>query len=226
MMIVRPIFIYFTFILGLCLQSLATNGYASECSMDNNGEMITDKRPVSPFKSIDIYGVFDLDVEQGNGFGLEITCEQNLLADIVTEVKNNRLYIFVNRTICTGKGIQISVRAPEIESLNAAGANDISVSGIENQKMAIKLDGAGNFDISGNTKDFIVELSGATDLFAKNFHSETARITLTGAGDAHLYASKAMEINLSGVGDVIGYGNPGTVVRQISGVGNIILRKN
>lgn len=200
--------------------------FAWDCCNQTNcikeiGVQKTDGRRIQFFNSIDIKGSYSSTISCRNNQAIEITCDKNLLPYISTEVKNQKLYIFSRKPICTTKGIKIAIFAPDVVSVDASGSNDISITGINNESISIKLDGSGDLNISGNTKKFDAVLSGSNKLYAKKLRSETTHISIAGSSDASVYASKDLDIDISGVGDIIYYGNPKTILKKISGIGEI-----
>ena len=58
-------------------------------------------------------------------------------------------------------------------------------------------------------------------MLAGGLKAENVRITVSGAGDAEVYASKSLHAVISGAGDVVYDGNPADVQREISGWGEV-----
>jgi len=109
-----------------------------------------------------------------------------------------------------------------IENITSSGANDISVSRVNNAKLDMTLYGSGDVKASGKTSEFVTSISGSVDLYAKDLQSKKVQISASGASEAVVYASKRLEVDISGVGDISYHGNPAEVIKEISGVGEII----
>jgi hypothetical protein len=206
---------------GLCQVCRAGQGSLSIDCVDENGRQKTENRVVDAFDSVDIKGSFSFIIDCGHDYGLEITCDRNLLPFISTEVKNQKLFIFAQKSICATNGIKILITSPAIRSIDASGSNTISIKGIDNQTIAIRMDGSGEMHLSGNTKNLQADLAGSNLLDAKNLRSEKTSISIAGSSDASVNASAVLDINISGVGDLTYYGNPKTILKNISGIGKI-----
>ncbi|MEJ2661225.1 MAG: DUF2807 domain-containing protein [Desulfobacteraceae bacterium] len=212
--------VYFLLATAFCRMCFAGDGSFNSDCVDEVGGQKTEKRIVGAFDSVDIKGSFAFIISCGDDYGLEITCNRNLLPYISAEVKNRTLSVYAKKSICTTRGIQIIITAPGIRSIDASGSNDISVKGVDNQGIAIGLDGAGKLNISGMTKKFKAHLAGSNHLDAKNLHSAKSSITIAGSSEASVYASEVLDINISGVGKITYYGTPKTVLKNISGIGH------
>ena len=213
--------ILFLFAASFCQECIADDGFLKSNCIEESGVQQTENRAVGSFDSIDIKGSFNLTITSRKNFSVIITCDGNLIPHISTEVRSKKLFIYSNRSICSTKGIDISISAPDIREVNASGSNDISVTGIANNSISITLDGAGDLTISGNTKKFEANLFGSNHLHAKNLRSEETSISIAGSSDAAVFASEVLKINIGGVGGIIYYGNPNTIVKEISGIGTI-----
>lgn len=215
------ILIFVLFSTGLCQNCIAEDSYLKTSCAEENGVQKTERRSVGSFDSVDIKGSFSFIITCSNNFVTEISCDSNLLPYIATEVRSQKLFIFTKKSICTTKGIKIFISAPDIRSLDASGSNEISLKNINNHRITVNLDGAGDLYLSGNTDEFEANLFGSNHLYAENLHSPKTRISISGSSDARVYAIDLLKIDISGVGGVIYYGNPKTILKDISGIGNI-----
>ena len=68
--------------------------------------------------------------------------------------------------------------------------------------------------------DLTVSLSGAGDIRAPRLASESAKVTVAGAGNVVVYAEKSLRVSLSGAGNVEYLGNP-EVKQSVSGLGRV-----
>lgn len=213
--------IFILFATGLYQICIAGDGCLNTSCVEENGVQKTERRSVGSFDSVDIKGSFSLVITCGNNFVAEITCDSNLLPYISTEVRSQKLFIFTRKSICTTKGIKIFISAPDIRSLDASGSNDISVKSIDNHRITVNMDGAGALNLSGNTEEFEANLFGSNHLYAENLHSKKTSISISGSSDANVHAFDLLKIDISGVGGIIYYGNPKTILKNISGIGKL-----
>ncbi len=215
------VFICLLFVMGLCQVCMAHDCSHKIPCTEESGVNHMEKRQVSSFKSISIDGSFVATIACGKNYAVEITGDKNILPNISTEVRNQKLSVYFKKSLCTTKDIKISISAPDIVKLDASGSNTIHMKGIENQKMSINLDGAGELNISGKTKKLSATLSGSNNFNAKNLKSETTSISIAGSSDATVYASDYLKAEIGGVGNIVYYGNPKTIKRNVFGIGEI-----
>jgi len=196
------------------------DSFAKGC-IEGNNITTKEQRQVPSFSKIDISGVFDVTIQYQKKNQITVTADKNLLPHIVTRVTSGELYVFSDRSICTKSELHIDIKSDEIEKIRSSGANDIFVSGVKSNRLEIEMDGAGDINLSGKAKLFIVNLSGAADMEAENLKAETVQISSTGAGDAAIYVSKKLDAKVTGSGTVNYSGNPKEIIKKLTGAGEL-----
>jgi Putative auto-transporter adhesin, head GIN domain len=208
-----------------------------------NGIVKTESRTAGTFDGINVSGNADVYVKQDSIVSIRIEAEENLLPYILTENKNGTLHIFQKEgtNLKLTAPIKIFVSGPSFSRFDASGACDffsenkiinsvpvsIDLSGSSDAKLEIKapeikaeLSGAGSITLKGETKKLSVDGSGSTDVNCFDMLTEETNVELSGAGDAEVFASVTLVVNISGAADVKYKGNP-AVSKQISGAGSI-----
>ncbi len=191
--------------------------------IEGSGVTKTEQRQVDSFNAIDVDGAFDVYIECQREKSVEITTDDNILPHISTKVRGQTLYI-TSGSICPKSQLDINISIDSIHYFASSGASDVSISNVNNEKFGMSLSGAGDIEVSGRTDKFETDISGAVEIDAKHLLSEETSISASGAAEAEVHASKSLFIEISGVGDICYYGNPGKVVKHVSGVGEIIKR--
>lgn len=186
-----------------------------------NGRVKDERRTIEDFQRIQAGGAFTIKIHVGQPTSLKISAEDNLLGYIKTKVKGNTLTIDTRKNISPRKEILIEITTPELEFINASGANNINVSGIKGSQFDVDLSGAGNISLSGEVEKFKAELSGAGNINAKELKANDVRVSVSGAASADVYAKQSLEASVSGVGSIDYYGNPPETKTNVSGVGSI-----
>ena len=85
--------------------------------------------------------------------------------------------------------------------------------------------GSGNVKLSGRAKDFDCKVSGSGDVNCGNLQSENTSITISGSGNAHVFASVHLIAKTSGSGDIYYLGNPPSPEIHTSGSGTVQAQK-
>ena len=186
-----------------------------------SGNLETEKRDVSGFKSIDVGGVFKVEVVAQQDFDVEVEADDNLLPLIKTEVSGGTLKIEKEKRFSTKNHITIRISAPEIESISHSGASQVSLSNVENEKLMIDSSGASNITVSGTTKRLVLDISGASGVDAFGLSAEKVTVDGSGASNARVKVSEQLSVDLSGASRVKYKGSPSKISKDTSGASGI-----
>ncbi len=186
-----------------------------------------------------------MSVEVKNGPVTEVTVEadDNLVKYIYTEVEGDVLKIrmknFNNIRNCTHK---VYVTTPVANSLSSSGAGSITSMGVLKDEKEITLSssgagsinvevdapavdatasGVGNMTLTGRTRNFGADLSGAGSINGFDLLSENANVEVSGVGNIKVHASVKLKATVSGAGDIT-YRGAAAVESSVSGVGKLI----
>ena len=152
---------------------------------------------------------------------MKITAEENLINNIRANVKGNTLVIDTEKNISPRKEIYIEITTPSLRSVDASGANNITVYGISGSDFEVDVSGAGSVNLSGEVDRFRADLSGAGSINAKELKAKDVRVSVSGAASADVYAKDYLDASVSGVGSISYYGDPAKTKTDVSGVGSI-----
>lgn len=215
------------------------------CRMvSGNRNVVTETRDISSFSSIRLGGIANVHLTQGASNDLTISGESNILKYINTKVEGDVLVISTRSgiNINTHEPVNIYVSTNDIEKISVSGAGDLFGENKWNLNKEIELrssgagkiraefncpgveidvSGAGDIIVSGETKDIDVDVSGAGKVKAENLKSENAKVRVSGAGDANVFASVYLDARVSGAGKINYWGNPQKVDSHESGAGDI-----
>jgi len=186
-----------------------------------SGVVKSEKRSLAPFTALDVNCAGSVDVRMQEPESLEISGDDNLIPLIITEVKDDTLYIRSIKKYAPREKLRIMISIPDLGKFVFAGAGDASISNIKNNRFEIVLSGAGDVKASGETKEAAITLSGAGDLDARNLLAKSAKANSTGVGSVDVYASEQLEAKSSGVGEINYFGSPKIVKKESSGIGSI-----
>lgn len=208
-----------------------------------NGVMKTENRTAGNFNRIDVSGIADVYVKQDSVTSIRIETDENLMEYILIDNDGGTIRIHQKNgtNLKPSKAIKIFVSGPTFKHFGASGAcnyyneNKIisiepvsfKLSGASDVKLELKapkidavLSGAGTITLKGETKDFMVNGSGSTDIKCFELMTENTSVDLSGAGDAEVFASVKLAVHVSGAADVKYKGNA-AVTKEISGAGSV-----
>ncbi|HVZ56563.1 MAG TPA: head GIN domain-containing protein [Chitinophagaceae bacterium] len=208
-----------------------------------DGHIQTENRTAGNFHSVDVSGSIDLYVKQDSSNSIRVETDENLLSYVEVFTEGDKLVVRYRNgfNIRPSKSVKVYVSAPAYKRLEASGASDIysegrlslsdpleiGLSGSSDAKLeasaprvSADLSGACTLEMKGETKDFSVEGSGSTNVKCLDLLSENAKVDLSGAGDAEVYASVRLDVEVSGAASVRYKGNA-SVSQQVSGAGSV-----
>ncbi len=235
----RPLLSIMILISGLFLVSCNIGG---SHVIRGDGNVVSTVHPVDHFERIDITGVFDVILKSGDEPLVVLKTDENLQDIISVEVKNRALYVGPTEdAIYKHSKMELHITYPALEQIHVGGACKLraenpviteklafQISGaadieleLEVGELQTRVSGAGNLNFSGNAEKHSAMLSGASNLRAEDLKSKDTRISMSGAGSAHVYASDRLQASLSGVGTIRYSGNPKEIKVDKSGLGSI-----
>lgn len=213
----------------LALMAAYTLTRAQEGEKDG---IITEERQLPSFNAIDAGGALEVILTTGESQKVNVEAEAEIMDKIITEVKNDILYI-TSKDLKLRKNtedIKVYVTAVNLHTLTAHGATDINgeslieaekfvldASGASSVKLDLdvsslrsKISGASDVILSGRAKEHNIHLSGAGSLKAKSLVTEKTDYLLEGASDAFLNVTKSLSGESKGASDVKYIGDPET----------------
>lgn len=176
---------------------------------------------------------------------IHISGSKKLLDGFVREVKNNTLTLknkeenitidgdeFITAKVNNTLLKEISIdgvgsfksRLPQTHAtLNVlvSGAGNVNLD-VMNEKTSVLVSGVGNITLKGKTIQLQNKISGAGNLDALDLESETSQNSISGIGNAKVWSSKTIDVDISGVGNLTYKSVPNiTVNSKIDGLGRV-----
>lgn len=205
-------------------------------------------RPLSACNRIQVKGIGELVLTQGDKEELFIDANPDLLPQIKTDVNNGILrirYEFewmdylglrfigagpirylitmkeINEVILAGAG-NVECRAIKTTNLTLglSGAGSMNISGVSCTDLKAALSGAGSLKVAGQAGKQEVQMSGAGSYYAGDLQCKEAHVQMSGAGSARVWVTDRMDAAMTGLGSIDYYGKP-TIRVQKTGLGNI-----
>lgn len=209
-----------------------------------SGNIITENRQVSGFHAVAIDYPAVIVIRQGAAEGLTIVADDDVVADIRTEVDDGTLRIrrqregapWINPTQPARITILVkdlgeidfnSAGTVTVESLSgdsldleADGAGTLTLNGLELTSLRVRMSGAGSLNLSGSAGELDVEMSGFGSLKAGDLKADRATVTISGAGSAVVWVESNLRAEISGAGSISYYGDP-DVNQSVNGLGSV-----
>jgi hypothetical protein len=231
-------------IIALVLSFVATTKtYAIDKKVKGSGKVVSIKMNVSPFQRIEIDGIFNLYLEQGEKESVIVETDDNLQEYIIAKVDGNTLKIRNKKGISiikqTKLNIYVTIRNVydlhvdgvcnivaknqlKLERLNVTvrSVGNVKLNIISN-KLIINSSGVSDCELTGKARDLEVKLSGVGNIFAQKMIANKVDVKSSGVGNTKVHAIDEISIYTSGVGNVTFYGKANVKSMNASGVGKI-----
>lgn len=214
---------------------IAGSGVVDSATYDNLAE----------FQAISVDYPGNYTVQQGNAESVKIEAEDNLLPQLVAEVRSGTLHVENSESnwrdrVNPTKPVRITITVVELNrvqfptagkmqieklqtdslALSVSGAGDVNVTDLDAGKLDFSLSGAGNINVAGEAESLELSISGFGNFNGGELETQTADVHISGAGSATVWAEETLDASISGAGSVDYYGDP-SVNERISGVGSV-----
>lgn len=192
-----------------------------------NGQITTEQRELPMFSHIQVLGSIELNIKQGDAQSLSVQADSNVIPVVITKVENGHLIISTKSGVIfsTKHPIIVNIVAKQVLQIQSSGANQIKVTGLKGEGLNLSFNGSSEAKLIGQVKQVSYNLVGTAHVDAKKLQSDIANVHISGASELSLSVSKLLSAKISGVGNVIYYGEP-QVNQEVYGLGKLIQRKS
>ena len=173
-----------TTLVCLCLASTA-------CGTVGSGDVVSEDRIVDSFDNLEISSGVDVEllVDPGAAPSVSVAVDDNLLDQLVTEVRGSTLVVEFDGpvTIVSGDHL-VTVTVGSLESIDVSGGADLT--------------GSGTIDA------YRLNASGGADVDLSNLEAGDVQVDVSGGADVEVFATASVEGEASGGSNVRVVGDP------------------
>lgn len=119
-------------------------------------------------------------IPEGQG-GSTLEADDNLLPNVITEVKGSQLVIRTTGSIEPKTPLRVTLRSVSIDKIEAAGASRIVLNNEKPIKLSVSAEGACQVNLNGPLQALELDLKGASGAEAPKLSGGVADVTLDGA---------------------------------------------
>jgi hypothetical protein len=216
-----------------------------------NGKSIFEKKSndtstiqLNPFTQIETNGGFEIELIQGSQEFIDIEAPKDDIGYLRTDINEGKLRIWIDKSIQLNKftlkihfknlkeivingGVSLKsnkeIKAKDL-SIKVFGGAEINLP-INCSVFSVNLSGGTSAEFTGKTINAKFALNGAGKIEALKLIADSVKVDIAGAGYAEVYASKAVDASITGVGSIQYAGNPSKVKSDIAGMGSIEEKK-
>lgn len=208
-----------------------------------SGDVIEEVRELESFDRISLKCSADVYIKRGETQRVAVLCDDNLLDNVLTQVRGDRLVIDIKGSIWTREGIELEIIAPSLTRIDVSGSGNVIVEDVKEKQFEIRVSGSGDIDVEGElgvveisvsgsgdidldgtAEEIAVRISGSGDVDARSLRTRIADVRIVGSGDVAVYASELFDGTISGSGDIYVYGDPPDTYENSRGSGDIHFR--
>jgi hypothetical protein len=204
----------------LTMSACAMAVVAAGAAFAKDDETISKTYDLSGFDSIDIAGVYELDVRVGGDYSIALSGPAYEMNRVEVSVKNGVLELDQRKRQRGEKnrsnrdGVEAVITLPNLTGVNVSGVVDGKIAGVDADSFKLNISGVGELSVEGECGALDANLSGVGDLDAEGLECRTADVRVSGVGSASVFASEAVDARVSGMGDIDVYGSPEQVSKN------------
>ncbi len=193
------------------------------------GDEITKTFDLRNFQSINVQGLWQVSLTQGDVWQVEVSHSEDLEDDVNVYVRGDRLVL--NRTSSggwrwwrrTGTRLRAEIVMPELSELDLAGANQIDFSGFGGGRLKVEVAGANQVEgRDGRYDELDLSVAGASEIDLRTIVVTDAQVDLAGASDVILSMNGGILAgSMAGAGAIGYYGTVAEERVRIAGIGRV-----
>jgi hypothetical protein len=188
------------FILALALSACG--------ALRGSGRLKSETRPISRFDKINLAGIGEVILTQGDEVSLTVEADDNLLRYIKTEVRGDTLTLSLRPpapfvSVWPTQPIKFYVSVTDLEAITVAGSGDVTAEALTGERMELSVLGSGNIRLGMLTADDVtITIAGSGDIRLDDLTTDELLTTLTGSGTCRLQgAADEQAVRIAGSGD-------------------------
>ncbi|MGF1544735.1 MAG: head GIN domain-containing protein [Parvularculaceae bacterium] len=169
------------------------------------------------FDRIEIAGVYDVDIEVGEDYAVELEGPADEMARVDVRIEDGALVLGVDKKRRRGgdrQGVDAVVRLPNLTGLSISGVAEVDARGGRSDRFETAMSGVGDVTLAGECGVFDASVSGVGDLDADGLRCRDVAVRVSGVGSASVYAAERVDAKVSGMGSIDVKGSPSEVKKQ------------
>jgi len=177
-------------------------------------------RKVGAFLSVILEGGFNVNYRHGSP-SLSITGDVNIIEHVLASVTNQTLRLSIDKSYSSSYPIAIDISSQSLQEMNLAGVGEVKLDNLKTDQLTINITGTGDVSVTGKANTLKLIVQGTGDVMARYLDSDAVTVELEGTGNVEVTAHSKLDVNMTGVGNVLYFGSPQNISKQISGVGDV-----
>jgi hypothetical protein len=176
-----------------------------------SGNAKTEQRSVGDFTRVRVGTAINATVIGGPAISVSVTADDNLLANVRTDVTAGRLTVEIQGSTMPRTPVTVTITAPSLEGAEATSAANVTVTGVNAGSFSAAADSAATLVVRGNATSVDVKASSAANADLGGVPARTATVKADSAGRATVNAQQSVTGSVESGGVVRVEGSPPTV---------------
>jgi len=207
-----------------------------------SGNIVTEKRSVGTFASLNVSSAFEVEVKIGPAEDIRVEADDNIIKHIRTEVSGNTLIIKTeNLHSINNAHMKVFITMPALNDINASASANVRVldvikgngklnfdasssadieAEVEAPEVEAEASSSGTVKLSGKTKNYKAQASSGANIKTADLLSENTDVSVSSGADAQVYASVSLTADASSGGSV-NYRGAGSIKKSESSGGSV-----
>lgn len=212
-----------TLLLSSCIIVVDESGLGfHRGGLQGSGTRVEEQRDVGEFSAVELSVPAEVVVVVGEASSLSLSCDDNLLSLVRTEVRDGRLEITRPRgtSLRFRKGLEIRIATPSLSGFEVEGSGDVEIRGLHGERFEASIEGSGDIVAQGAVDFLEASIEGSGDMRLAGVQAREASVSIEGSGDIGVHVTDALRYRIEGSGDIRYEGSP-NVSGGISGSGSV-----
>jgi hypothetical protein len=206
-------------------------------------DLVTEERPISDFSKLEVRGVFNLYLSQGEQVALRIEADEEVQKNIEINSRGEKLTLILeeNNKFYEKNKVNIYLTIKDLDELEFDGVGIIkSEMPLKLERLKMKGNGVGNTNLELMVKDLDAELNmvgnitlsgeaetvflrndGVGNMNASELKTDFLTLESEGIGKVEVYCEKELSITVNGIGKVTYAGNAEVKKLERNGIGKV-----
>lgn len=216
---------YLKFMMAALLVATPATVYAHDWDDDVKRD-VKETYDFTGFDSIEIEGVYLLDIQQGDTFSVKTEAREKDAEWMDVYLDGDTLVLGQKDSDDRGwrkkknknnhKGIRAIITMPQLDRLSVAGIATGHIEAFNGGDVDVEIAGIGDLALSGTCDGLTLEFAGMGDVDASELECRDVDAEMGGMGALKVYASDSVDATIGGMGSIDVYGNPKSVRKDKS----------
>jgi len=214
----------------------------AQWGVKGEGDVVRQELDIDKFSGVNLGFKGDIYISQGSPQKVVVEGQQNIIDNIKREVKGDTWRVRFDKNVRNCKPVKIWITIPELTEAAVSGSGNlisetrftnvdelaVAVSGSGNVKLDVEatsieggISGSGHVRLKGSTGGLEMSISGSGNIRSMDLEAAFCEISISGSGDAEVWATQELNASISGSGDIKYKGEAPKVRARVSGSGDI-----